>query len=259
VWLAIGSSTRELRDGETIVGGGADADWRVPSADLMPRHFTVLVHGLNASIKPTSADNVVVVNGKQLGKSPHVLHDGDEILAGGGRFVFSEGTPRVATAESAPPARAYLIDEQTRVAHALINRSTPIGRDPSNAVIVDDATASRFHAEVRREAGGFALHSMGSAGTQVNGADVSAPLVLQEGDVIEIAFQRLRFTVNAGDATRASAATPARGRLWSRRNPTLATAKIAVVSPDAPGRRSGWLAALIVVAVLAIGYFVLRR
>ena len=261
MWLAIGSSTRELRDGEMIVGGGADADWRVTSADLMPRHFTVLVHGLNASLKPTNVDNVVVVNGKQVGKSPHVLHDGDEILAGNGRFIFCETEPRIGGDATTATTRAYLVDENARVAHELINRSTPIGRDASNAVIVDDATASRFHAEVRREAGGFALHSMGSAGTRVNNVEVGAPVMLREGDLVEIAFQRLRFTTTPGDATQASAAAASHERLWSRRNPTLATSKISVVrSPDTPASlRLRWIAGLITIAVLALIYFLLRR
>lgn len=261
MWLAIGSSARELRDGEMIVGGGADADWRVTSADLMPRHFTVLVHGLNASLKPTSADNVIVVNGKQVGKSPHVLNDGDEILAGSGRFIFCETEPRIVTEETPVPPRAYLVDENAHVAHELMNRSTPIGRDASNAIIVDDATASRFHAEVRREAGGFALHSMGSAGTRVNNSEVGAPVMLREGDLIEIAFQRLRFTVAPGEATRVSASSAAHERLWSRRNPTLATAKISVVRlSDAPPGRLGWIVALLIVALGVLAYFlVLRR
>lgn len=257
MWLAIGSSTRELRDGETIVGGGADADWRVTSADLMPRHFAVLVYGLNASLKPASPDNVVVVNGKQIGTAPCALNDGDEILAGSGRFVFSENAPRILSDEPRAATRAYLVDDVAHTAHELLNRSTPIGRDPSNAIIVDDATASRFHGEVRREAGGFALHSMGSAGTRVNGAEVSAPVMLRDGDVIEIAFHRLRFSLEAGDATQAAA--PREG-LWSRRNPTLATAKISVVKPDTPGMGGvRWVIGFIVVMLVVAAFFFFRR
>lgn len=259
MWLAIGSLTRELRDGEIVVGGGADADWRVGSADLMPRHFTVMVHGLNASLKPTAVDNVVVVNGKQIGKAAHVLNDGDEILAGSGRFLFSDNVPRLVTEETPVPTGAYLIIEPEQSAHELISRSTPIGRDPSNAIIVDDATASRFHAEVRREAGGFALHSMGSAGTRVNGAEVSAPVLLREGDVIEIAFRRIRFTMAPGDAKQATAATPPRGRLWSRRNPTLATMKLSVVRPKAADwTRRGWIIGVLIVALAALAFLLIR-
>jgi pSer/pThr/pTyr-binding forkhead associated (FHA) protein len=260
MWLAIGTSTRELRDGELVVGGGADADWRVASADLMPRHFTILVHGLNASLRPSSVDNVVVVNGKQLGKSPHALNDGDEILAGGGRFLFSENEPRLVPDQPDSTPRAFLIDDTSGTAHELINRSTQIGRDPSNAIIIDEPTASRFHAEVRREAGGYALHSMGSAGTQVNEAAVSGPVMLSEGDTIELAYCRLRFSTDAGGAKLASAASPHHERLWSRRNPTLATAKISVVQPDVGGgvRGLGWLIGVVVIAIAIAAYFLIR-
>ena len=43
---------------------GADADWRIATADLMPRHFTITIYDVNASLRATSKDNVVVVNDK---------------------------------------------------------------------------------------------------------------------------------------------------------------------------------------------------
>ncbi|HXT14736.1 MAG TPA: FHA domain-containing protein [Gemmatimonadaceae bacterium] len=255
MWLATSSATRELRDGEIVVGGGADADWRVPSADLMPRHFTIIVHGLNASLKPTSQDNVVVVNGRQLGVASHLLNDGDEILAGNERFVFGENAPpTVVTAAGAGAAsRVFLIDEATNTAHELVNRSTTIGRDPSNAILLRDATASRFHAEVRREAGGFVLHSMGSSGTAINGAAATAPVLLNVGDVVEVAFTKLRFSGDVGDAEQPGAADD-REELWSRRNPTLATSKISVVTPDAATKWKPWLWVAIAVVLAGVVY-----
>jgi pSer/pThr/pTyr-binding forkhead associated (FHA) protein len=259
VWLATGSATRELRDGEIVVGGGADADWRVTSADLMPRHFTLLVHGLNAQLRPTSAESVVVVNGAQLDQMPYVLHDGDEILAGSGRFVFSEHEPRTVPESSGTSPRGFLIDDSSKVSYELNNRSTTIGRDPSNAILVGDPTASRFHAEVRREAGGFALHSMGSAGTTVNDKRVTAPVLLHDDDIIEVAFTRLRFSRDATGTRDAAALSADRESLWSRRNPTLATSKIWVVEPDRE-RHSGvvWLVVAIVVIVAAAVLFLVR-
>jgi pSer/pThr/pTyr-binding forkhead associated (FHA) protein len=194
-WLAFGTQTRRLADGETIVGSGSDADWRVPTADLMPRHFVVTVHGLNASIRSYSTDIIVVVNGEQLGRSYHLLNDGDAILAGRGRFVYSDDTP---VTQELPPEDAvddaYLVEERQRLAHSLARRSTTIGRDVSNTIVLKDPRASRFHAEIRREAGGFALHSMGAAGTARNGATMTGPALLQDDDTIEIAFTTFRFT-----------------------------------------------------------------
>src|SRR5207253_2679106 len=110
-WLAFGRGTHELRDGEIIVGSGSEATWRVPSADLMPRHFVVLVHGLNASVRPFSTESIVVVNGHQISGAPHTLETGDVIAAGNARFVYGEEAPPADLPEPAPETAAYLVDE----------------------------------------------------------------------------------------------------------------------------------------------------
>jgi pSer/pThr/pTyr-binding forkhead associated (FHA) protein len=260
VWLTTGSATRELRDGEIVVGSGADADWRIQSADLMPRHFVLVVHGLNASLRPTSPESIVVVNGKQV-ESSHLLNEGDEILAGSGRFVFSENEPRAVAPYTPPPQRAFLIDETTKTAYELVSRSTTIGRDPSNAILVRDPTSSRFHAEVRREAGGYALHSMGSAGTTVNDKSVTSPVMLGDDDIIELAFTRLRFARSAAGMTLATRpGADDRERLWSQKSPTLDTAKISIVGAAGARRSRGrWLAVLIVVAAMLAAILLLAR
>src|SRR5437773_8754344 len=118
-WLAFGSVTHELRDGEIIVGSGSEATWRVPAADLMPRHFVVLVHGLNASVRPFSTESIVVVNGQQISGAPHTLENGDVIAAGNGRFVYGEEAPPAAPLEPASEITAYLVDESSKLAYRL--------------------------------------------------------------------------------------------------------------------------------------------
>lgn len=252
MWLACGALTRELRDGEVVVGSGADADWRVPTADLMPRHFTIVVHGLNASLRPSSKDTVVVVNGRQLTGAPHLLNDGDVVLAGSGRFIFADDAPRIEPVSPRTDA-AYLVDEGAQVVYPLLSRSTTIGRDRTNAVVVRDPGASRFHAEIRREAGGFVLHSMGSAGSFVNSQRISTPSLMQNGDRITIAYANFRFTSAAPDGLPVASAHDM-ARSATRRNPTLATGKLSVV----PRRRGpgplvlGTLAVLAVAAIIAL-------
>jgi predicted component of type VI protein secretion system len=193
-WLSFEATMRELRDGEIVVGSGADADWRVATADLMPRHFLLTVHGLNTSIRPHSADIVVVVNDKQILSGYHLLNDGDVISAGRGRFMYGEDAPRVEGVEPASGDGGFLVDDRVKVAYELLNRSTAFGRDASNSVVIADPRASRFHGEVRREAGGFALHSMGSSGTRLNGTAMDGPRLLVEGDLVEVAYTTFRFT-----------------------------------------------------------------
>ena len=245
MWLAFGSETRELRDGEIVVGSGADADWRVPTADLMPRHFAVTIYDLNVSVRPASKDIVVAVNGVQLSGAPRLLNDGDVISAGSGRFVFSDDVPRLTPVGSPTVERAYLVDESKNVAYELVSRSTPIGRDASNAIVVRDPGASRFHAEIRREAGGFALHSMGSSGTMRNGRRIDGPVLLEDGDTIEVAFARYRFGREAPANVRVASVTDSIP--VSRRNPTLETGKISVVPPK---ERSSGLGRVLMAAFL---------
>lgn len=258
MWLAFGNQTRELRDGEIVVGSGADADWRISTADLRPRHFTITVYGLNASLRASSKDNVVVVNDKQLVGVPHLLNDGDVIAAGAGRFVFSEHTPRIGPTPAESNEPVFLVNLSGNTGRQLLSRSTTLGRDASSTIVVNDPSASRFHAEVRREAGGFALHSMGTAGTLLNGRKISAPIMLAEGDVIEIARRKWRFTRTAPQSEM-QAPRDAADRQWRARAPETGT--LGVV-PE-PARHSRWpkLVAIagILLAAAAVGFLLATR
>jgi pSer/pThr/pTyr-binding forkhead associated (FHA) protein len=258
-WLSDGLTAHELHDGEVIVGSGSEATWRVPSADLMPRHFLVLVHGLNASIRPFTTDNVVVVNGRQLSGSPWTLLDGDIIAAGSGRFIYNEETPRLTPSGvgSDTSRVAYLVNERADAAYRLASRSTGIGRDQSNVVVIRDPMASRFHAEIRREAGGFVLHARGSAGTTVNDHRVAGPWMLEEGDRIEIAYTVLRFTSEAPTEKQLTTeqAEPSRD---SQTRPTpindgMTIESAVVASP--PHRRPGVLVAIALLIAIALWFW----
>lgn len=261
MWLAFGKQTRALRDGQLVVGSGADADWRIGTADLMPRHFTITVYDLNASLRAASRDNVVVVNDKQLVGVPHLLNDGDVIWAGAGRFLFSDGSMRTDDGPRPPARPAYLLNESGRGGE-LISRSTILGRDPSSAIVIDDQSVSRFHLEVRREAGGFALHSLGQSGTLVNGRKATGPVMLREGDVIEVARRRWRFShiAPSDQAAQPPPRDTSASLQWRTRPPETRT--IDVISPDpVVKRRMGTrvvVGALILLVVLA-GFLLVAR
>ncbi|MFN2556999.1 MAG: FHA domain-containing protein [Nitriliruptorales bacterium] len=60
-----------------------------------------------------------------------------------------------------------------------------IGRREDNTYVLTDPRVSRVHASLRKEAGAVILTDLGSsAGTRVNGEDVSGPRVLRHGDRI---------------------------------------------------------------------------
>jgi pSer/pThr/pTyr-binding forkhead associated (FHA) protein len=210
-WLGYNEALQELRsDSEIIVGTGAQATWRLRRADLMPRHFVVSIAGDGATIRPFSRESVVTVNGRQVAASDSELHDGDVICAGSGEFHFWANDPGESRAPVVRDAlSAHLIDLGRRSAYSLHRISTGLGRDESNFVVINDDGASSFHAEVRREAGGHALRVSDDAVVKLNGRPVSAPVLLAEGDQIEIANLMLRYSreplpPGITEATRAS-------------------------------------------------------
>jgi pSer/pThr/pTyr-binding forkhead associated (FHA) protein len=90
-------------------------------------------------------------------------------------------------------AQAWLIDQRWAKAYPLAE-STTVGRGAECTVVLRDPAVSRRHAEISREGEAYVLRSMGSAGTTLNGVRVATDCVLEEGDLIGIAFTVLRFT-----------------------------------------------------------------
>ena len=78
--------------------------------------------------------------------------------------------------------------------HEAIGRCTRVGRDAENDVVVDDALASRFHAELRtRPDGRRELIDLGSAnGTYVNGRAVDRAIV-EELDIVSVGHHVFRL------------------------------------------------------------------
>jgi FHA domain-containing protein len=190
--------TRELAIGDTLVGSGSEADWRLQTINMAPRHFSVHVDESGATVLTALRAQDVDVNGSSL-SAPCALADGDEIIAGAGIFTFHQQLePPVPAAAPTPGARAYLVDIVAGAAYPLARDSVGIGRDPVNHVVVRDLAVSRFHAEVKAAptGGGFTFRSMGTGGSTLNGSLVGgAPRALTEGDMIRVGGTALRYTL----------------------------------------------------------------
>ena len=194
-WLEHNEALQELQgNGEIVVGTGAQATWRLRRADLMPRHFVVSTADNHAVICPFSSETVVTVNGRQLPPGATELQDGDVIGAGSGEFRFWATTPGETRSERRAPVSGHLVNVERQSALSLNRVSTGIGRDDSNDLVIDSADASSFHAEVRREAGGHVLRAPAAAGVKLNGRVVTIPVLLSEGDEVEIADVKFRYT-----------------------------------------------------------------
>jgi len=184
---------REL-NGELVVGSGSQATWRLSGHDLAARHFRISVQNGTPRVIPASTQNVVVLNGGQAAAEGSALQSGDVIAAGSARFIFLDAKDAARPEPPGPPAPAYLIDVGSRRGYALRKRVVQIGREIGCNIVLKDPTVSRFHADIRSEGGEYVIYSMGSTGTKVNGAPVSVPRMLVEGDQIVIGDTNFRFS-----------------------------------------------------------------
>jgi hypothetical protein len=100
----------------------------------------------------------------------------------------------------------------------VIDQLLLVGRDATCQILITDRQVSRFHARLVPEAQGVMLEDLGSKnGTYWNGDKISERVLLQDGDVIQVALvQNLVFL--SSDATVPMEFTPpiqpARSRLY---------------------------------------------
>jgi pSer/pThr/pTyr-binding forkhead associated (FHA) protein len=140
---------------------------------------------------------------------------------------------------------AWLVDERWAKAYPLAEVTT-IGRGSESMIILRDPAVSRVHAEVRKEpgdAGGWVLNAHGATGTKVNGQPLGGESRLAEGDVIEIAFTRLRFTTKPPTSEMFVIPRDTPSPLDAYEGPTRTTAAIdpaAILSASRRGWRRIW-------------------
>jgi DNA-binding winged helix-turn-helix (wHTH) protein len=82
-----------------------------------------------------------------------------------------------------------------------LDRPLVFGRDPACDVVISDRQVSRYHARVTPNPEGIVLEDLGSKnGTHYNGDGLKNPVVLQDGDVVQIALAQ-EFMFLSSDAT----------------------------------------------------------
>jgi DNA-binding winged helix-turn-helix (wHTH) protein len=102
-----------------------------------------------------------------------------------------------------------LMGERWPLDHPLV-----MGREPGCDVLIPDRQVSRFHARLTPGASGVVLEDLGSKnGTHYAGSRISAPMVLQDGDMFQVALAQ-EFQFLSSDATMPLETGPVRnGRL----------------------------------------------
>ncbi len=170
----------------TIVGSGSQASWRIARLNLAARHFRISVEPDGRGVlEPATSQNIVMLNQEPVPHGGATLADGDIISAGSAHFHYLESLerPRRPVPEPQP---GFLVNQAEKTAYTLDRRAVQIGRDIGCHVVIRDPTVSRFHADIRSEAGAFVFYSIGSGGSFVNDQPVSAPRVLNHGDRITV-------------------------------------------------------------------------
>ena len=82
-----------------------------------------------------------------------------------------------------------------------LQKSIMIGRDESCDLIIPSRQVSRYHARLNISADGVQLEDLASKnGTHCNGQVITEPLILQDGDIIQIALAQ-QFIFLSSDAT----------------------------------------------------------
>lgn len=82
-----------------------------------------------------------------------------------------------------------------------LQQSIMIGRDEGCDLIIPSRQVSRYHARLNLSAQGVQLEDLASKnGTHINGRPVTEPLILQDGDIIQIALAQ-QFIFLSSDAT----------------------------------------------------------
>jgi len=83
----------------------------------------------------------------------------------------------------------------------LLKGDVIVGRDDTCTVIVPNRQVSRYHARFVYLPHGIQLEDLGSKnGTHINGQEVVEPVMLQDGDIIQIAFAQ-QFLYLSSDST----------------------------------------------------------
>jgi pSer/pThr/pTyr-binding forkhead associated (FHA) protein len=185
---------------EVTLIGRDPADEVILNDDLVSRHHAeIRWRAGQAYLMDRGSLNGTLRNAQKV-RGLVALEDGDIVQFGVRRYRLSllaptdvdalEETRKVATSSASHPlnARLALVGESGALAGSrweLSERTTRIGRDLAAAIVIQDTSVSRFHAQITRQASGYYLADLESSnGTQVNGEPVSAPAKIVAGDLL---------------------------------------------------------------------------
>jgi len=174
---------------------------------LMERHGELVTRSEIARRLWRSGTHVAVDEGintavrklrKTLADDPRRPRYVGTVVGKGYRFLAVVQRPGVASVIQ--PFMGRIVWEERSV--TLTQGDNVIGREAAAAVCIDSHTVSRRHAVVHVDGDGVAIEDLRSKnGTKVNGVSIRTPVILNDGDRIEVGGVKIVF-VRPSDSSR---------------------------------------------------------
>lgn len=206
--------TYELEQSRIVIGRGRGADVRLPHRAVSVRHATIEQRGAGYVLVDDGSTNGVLVGGARIVPGrPKPLRDGDRFELGGFAFAFRSGVPvsvgpsaertaslarRLVSAPSKLPNEIAItiLNGPTEGARVILPSApgrVTAGRGEQCAILLEDADASREHAEIVVDEHGAIVRDLDSK----NGIEVNRKRVverrLRDKDEIRIGSTLLGF------------------------------------------------------------------
>ncbi|NES22708.1 MAG: FHA domain-containing protein, partial [Symploca sp. SIO3E6] len=205
------SSQEFLLTHHLITIGRSPDNSLVLSNDLtVSRHHAQISQEDNSYVlTDLSSSDGTYLNGIKLSPyAPQALAESDLISIGSFELRFhrqvstqppklSRGWNRSTTAIASPNTPQVEANQQLQQLDLKGYQTLSIGQDSLNDMVIDYPTVSRFHAQIKRQDGSFALFDLNSTnGTFVNGKGVVGKRILRVGDTITIGPYRFLLQIN---------------------------------------------------------------
>lgn len=210
-FLIIDHERYALPMGDTVLGGSGDEVLSLsPLAKLPP--FAVLSCSPEGAgtIKRLRQDVEIVIGGHPLGEEARALRHGDHIEVAGLNVSYGElrttgGTAHIGSVTAETLRSLPEMDSTDKAINGRLVSLTggattlvpeeglEIGRDPTCGLVLASKSVSRRHAEVAPFRTGYRLTDRSRHGVFVNGVQVKGTHLLQNGDVVRLGIEELRF------------------------------------------------------------------
>lgn len=201
----------ELTTDVVTIGRGTKNDIVIDNDDVSRDHCRLVRAAADYELHDLSSANGTFINGQRVSSvrvlpSTCLIELGDSITFEYERGVLpsTDALKKELPAEEPADDTYFLVVKMGREServYTLQNETIRIGRDLSNDIVVQDPEVSRWHIQLLREEGGYAIRDLGSTnGTSINGTRVTDPKQLQLNDQIEVGSStRLYFVRTLGD------------------------------------------------------------